>query len=101
MPALVGIAAGIVAVRLYPLVMRGVSGLARRRRGLVAMLAARRASEGGGSAVLLVLLATATVGAFGVVALDSLDRGADLAAWDSVGASHRVGAAHGGAADGL
>ena len=48
-PALVGIAAGIVAVRLYPLVMRGVSGLARRRRGLVPMLAARRASEGGGS----------------------------------------------------
>jgi putative ABC transport system permease protein len=89
-PALVGIAAGIVAVRLYPLVMRGVSGLARRRRGLVPMLAARRASEGGGSAVLLVLLATATVGAFGAVALDSLDRGADLAAWNAVGASHRV-----------
>jgi putative ABC transport system permease protein len=89
-PALVGIAAGIIAVRTYPLVMRLASGLARRRRGLVPMLAARRASEGGGSAVLLVLLATATVGAFGIVALDSLDRGADLAAWNTVGASYRV-----------
>ncbi len=89
-PALVGIAAGIIAVRLYPLVMRVVSGLARRRPGLVPMLAARRASEGGGSAVLMVLLATATVGAFGAVALDSLDRGADLAAWNTVGASYRV-----------
>ncbi len=89
-PALVGVAAGIVAVRLYPLPMRLAARVARRRRGLVGMLAARRAAEGGSTAVLLVLLATSTVGAFAVVALDNLDRGADLAAWQSAGASYRI-----------
>lgn len=89
-PALVGVAAGIVAVRVYPLPMRLAARLARRRRGLIPMLAARRASEGGAAAVLLVLLATSTVGAFAAASLDSLDRGADLAAWQEVGASYRL-----------
>lgn len=96
-PALVGVAAGIVAVRLYPLLMRGASALGRRRRGLVALLATRRAADGGaGSAVLLVLLATATVGAFAAASLDNLDRGADLAAWQAVGADYRIEAPNGG-----
>ena len=55
------------------------------------MLAARRATEGGASsAVLLVLLATATVAAFAAVSLDSLDTGADMAAWQSIGGSYRL-----------
>jgi putative ABC transport system permease protein len=96
-PALAGIAAGIIAVRLFPVAMRAASGLGRRRRGLVALLATRRAADGGaGSAVLLVLLATATVGAFAAVSLDNLDRGADLAAWQSVGADYRIEAPNGG-----
>ena len=88
---------GIVAVRLFPLVMRAAAAIGRRRRGLVALLATRRAADGGaGSAVLLVLLATATVGAFGAVSLDNLDRGADLAAWQAVGADYRIEAPNGG-----
>jgi len=63
----------------------------------VALLATRRAADGGaGSAVLLVLLATATVGAFAAVSLDNLDRGADLAAWQAVGADYRIEAPSGG-----
>ncbi len=90
-PILVGVAAGIVVVRLYPIALRGVAAVARRGRGLVLMLATRRATEGGASsAVLLVLLATATVAAFAAVSLDSLDRGADVAAWQSVGGSYRL-----------
>ena len=90
-PALVGIAAGILVVRLYPIPLGAVAWLAARGRGLVPMLAARRAREGGAaSAVLLVLLATATVGAFAATALDHLDRGAEVAAWQEVGASWRV-----------
>ena len=55
------------------------------------VLAARRATEGGAtSAVLLVLLATATVAAFAAVSLDSLDRGADTAAWQEIGGSYRL-----------
>ena len=95
-PVLVGVAAGIVVVRLYPIALRGVAAVARRGRGLVLMLAARRATEGGASsAVLLVLLATATVAAFAAVSLDSLDTGADVAAWQSVGGSYRLQAPNG------
>ncbi|HEU0243300.1 MAG TPA: hypothetical protein VFQ75_05300, partial [Candidatus Limnocylindrales bacterium] len=58
-PALVGLAAGIVVIRLYPVPLAAVAWVAARGRGLVPMLAARRAREGGASsAVLLVLLAT-------------------------------------------
>ena len=90
-PALAGVAAGLVAVRVYPLPLRLVAWLARRGRGLIPVLAARRATEGGAaSAVLLVLLATATVGAFAVASLDSLDRGADIASWQEVGAQYRI-----------
>jgi putative ABC transport system permease protein len=89
-PALVGVAAGIIAMRLYPQAMRLAAAATRRRRGLVGMLAARRAADGEGAAVLLVLLATATVGAFAAVSLDSLDRGAELAAWNVTGADYRV-----------
>ena len=90
-PVLVGIAAGIVVVRLYPLALRLVAAVARRGRGLVLVLAARRATEGGtSSAVLLVLLATATVAAFAATSLDSLDSGAEVAAWQTIGGSYRL-----------
>ena len=90
-PVLVGVAAGIVVVRLYPLALRLVAAVARRGKGLIVVLAARRATEGGtSSAVLLVLLATATVAAFAATSLASLDNGADVAAWQSVGGSYRL-----------
>ena len=90
-PVLVGVAAGIVAIRVYPIPLRLAASVGARRRGLVPMLAARRATEGGASAaVLLVLLATATVGAFAMASLDNLDRGADIAAWQEVGGPFRL-----------
>ena len=90
-PVLVGVAVAIVVVRLYPLALRLVAAIARRGKGLVVVLAARRATEGGtSSAVLLVLLTTATVAAFAATSLDSLDRGADVAAWQSVGGTYRL-----------
>jgi putative ABC transport system permease protein len=95
-PVLVGIAAGIIVVRLYPFALRAVAAVARRGRGLVLVLAARRATEGGtSSAVLLVLLATATVAAFAATSLESLDRSADAAAWQAVGGSYRLQAPNG------
>ena len=90
-PALVGLAAGILVVRLYRIPLAVVALGRRPRARPVPMLAARRAREGGaGSAVLLVLLATATVGAFAMTALDHLERGAEVAAWQQVGASYRL-----------
>ncbi|MFI5254146.1 MAG: FtsX-like permease family protein [Candidatus Limnocylindrales bacterium] len=90
-PALVGVAAGIVAMRLYPLPTRLLSALAARRRDLVPVLAVRRATRGRATApVLLILVATATIGAFASATLAHLDRGADLAAWQEVGAPYRL-----------
>ncbi|HEX5590833.1 MAG TPA: hypothetical protein VFX65_11140 [Candidatus Limnocylindrales bacterium] len=90
-PALIGVAAGLVAVRLVPPAMRILAALARRGRGLVPILAMRRASHGQGIApVLLVLLATAAIGAFSTAVLLHLDRAAETVAWREVGAAHRV-----------
>jgi putative ABC transport system permease protein len=51
----------------------------------------RRATSGTGIApVLTVLLATATIGAFSSAALVHLERGAENAAWQRVGAAYRI-----------
>ena len=89
-PALVGVAAGLLALRLLPLPTRFLGWLARLRRGLVGVIAMRRASSGAGAPVLLVLLATTTIAAFSSSALDNLDRSADAAGWQAVGADVRV-----------
>jgi putative ABC transport system permease protein len=90
-PALVGLGAGIVAVRLFPLPMRLFAWLAAARRDLVPVLAMRRATSGSAVApVLIVLLATATIGAFSSAALVHLERGAETVAWQSVGADYRI-----------
>jgi len=94
--ALVGLAAGIICVRIYPLPVRLLGGLVALRRDLLPVLAVRRATRGGSSAALLFLLvATATVGAFASAALVHLDRSAELGAWHAVGADQRISAAAG------
>ncbi len=90
-PALVGLAAGIVAVRLYPWPMRFLAWLAARRRDLVPVLAMRRTTSGAGvGPILVVLLATATIGAFSSAALVHLERGAEIESWQSIGAAYRI-----------
>ncbi|MBI3751678.1 MAG: hypothetical protein HY263_08515, partial [Chloroflexi bacterium] len=94
-PALVGVSAGLVALRLLPLPTRFLGWLARLRRGLVGMIAMRRAAGGAGAPVLLVLLATTTIGAFSSAALGYLEQSAEAAGWRSVGADLRVVASQG------
>jgi putative ABC transport system permease protein len=90
-PALAGIAAGIVAVRLLPIPMLLLSRLAAIRRDLVPVLALRRVTRGGTSGpVLVVLMATATIGAFSGATLVHLDRAAEAVAWEEIGAPYRV-----------
>jgi putative ABC transport system permease protein len=90
-PALAGIAAGLLAVRLLPVPMRLLAWLASSRRGLVPVLALRRATGGAGAApVLIVLLATATIGAFSSAALVHLERAAETVAWQEVGGAYRI-----------
>lgn len=90
-PALAGLAAGILAVRLLPLPMLLLSRLAAFRRDLVPVLALRRVTRGGTSGpVLIVLMATATIGTFGGATLVHLDRGAETVAWQEIGAPYRL-----------
>ena len=90
-PALVGLAAGVLALRLYPWPMRALAYLAARRRGVVSVLALRRATRGGtGGVVLLILLACTASAAFAAATLVHLDAGADIAAWQSVGAPYEL-----------
>ena len=94
-PALIGVSAGLLALRLLPLPTRFLGWLARLRRGLVGVIAMRRAAGGAGAPVLLVLLATTTIGAFSSAALGYLDQAAEAAGWRSVGADIRVVASQG------
>jgi putative ABC transport system permease protein len=89
-PALIGLATGLVAVRLLPILIGPLARLSRGARGLVPLLALRRAGGGGSGAVLLVLLATSSIGAFSVAALVDIDRAAETVAWNQVGADFRV-----------
>lgn len=90
-PALVGLAAGIVAVRVLPVLLGLVATLLARRRGLIAVLGLRRAARDGGvAAVLVVALTASTVGAFASALLDELDAGATAASWQAVGADFQV-----------
>ena len=90
-PALVGLAAGIVAVRLLPLILGLLARLLARRRGLIAVLGFRRASRDGSvAAVLVVALTATTIGAFASALLDQIDAGARSASWQTVGANFQL-----------
>ena len=91
-PALAGVAAGLILVRLLPLPIRFLGRLAGRRRDLVPVLAMRRASGGGSAgAVLLVLMAATAIAAFSLTTLLHFDQAADEVAWQQVGADYHVG----------
>jgi putative ABC transport system permease protein len=93
-PALAGIAAGIVAVRLLPVPMALLSRVAAFRRDLVPVLALRRVTRGGTSgAVLIVLMTVATIGTFAGATLVHLDRAAEAVAWEEIGAPYRLSGA--------
>lgn len=90
-PALIGFAAGMIAVRLLPVPVRVVAWLARRRRDLVPFLALRHSAQAATSgAILVVLLATATIATFGAAILVHIDRVSEAAAWRTVGAAYRI-----------
>lgn len=100
-PALCGLAAGIVAVRLYPLPVRGLGWLAARRRDLVPVLGLRSIGRHQAAAglALLVLMLTAASGAFASVVVTSIERGQLVASYDGVGADYRVERTDAGALD--
>lgn len=97
-PALGGLAAGIVALRLYPIPVRLLGWLAARGRGFVPVVALRTIARHAASAnlPLLVLLLTAAFGTFASVVSTTLDRGQVDASYLQVGADYRLENALGG-----
>jgi putative ABC transport system permease protein len=90
-PALVGIAAGIVAIRVLPIPLRAIAGILAAGRDLVPVLALRRATrDRSASAILLVLLTASTLAAFASASILQLSRSAELVAWRETGAAYRV-----------
>ncbi len=91
-PVLSGLAAGIVAVRLYPLPIRALGWLAARRRDFVPVLGLRTIGRHPAAAnlPLLVLMLTAAFGAFSSVITSSVDRGQVVFSYQDVGADYRI-----------
>jgi len=90
-PALVGIAAGVLALRLYPFITAQVARLSTFTSGMVFALAARRAARGrSAAAILLTLIATASVAGFAVAGWKTLDGAEQAIGWQLVGAPFRV-----------
>jgi putative ABC transport system permease protein len=91
-PVLVGVAAALVLVRLYPLPLRGLARPAARLRGAVGHLSLARAGRTSASAVLplLALLTALTTAAFGGSVLAGVAEARDQAALLTVGADARV-----------
>jgi len=97
-PVLTGLAAGIVALRIYPLPIRALGWLAARGRGFVAVVGLRTIARHASSTNLpvLVLMLTTAFGAFASVVATSLDRGQLAASYQEVGADYRIENALGG-----
>jgi putative ABC transport system permease protein len=93
-PVLLGLASGIVALRVYPLPLMALSRLARRARGLAVHLGLNRAARQAdvSSAPLLVLVLALAIACFSAAMLATLDSGQNRSAWRVVGADARVDA---------
>ena len=90
-PALAGLAAGLIAVRVVPIPLGGLASLAAVRRDLVPIMGLRRATrEGTTAAVLIVLMMTALIASFSLATLGHVTAAGTATAWQDVGAAFRV-----------
>lgn len=93
-PVLLGLACGIVALRLYPLPVALAARLAKRTRGLALHLGLSRAARQPDLSVapLLVLVLALAIACFSAAMLSTLEEGQARTAWTEVGAEVRVDA---------
>lgn len=91
-PALLAVAAGIVALHLTSIALRLVGGLGDRSRSIVAFLAVRRLrSVAGSSAVpVLVIVAATAMAVFAIVVQTSIGDGQRERSWEVVGGDYRI-----------
>jgi putative ABC transport system permease protein len=91
-PVLLAVAAGLVALRLYPWPLLLLAGMARRVRGAVGFLALARAGRAapGAAMALVVLVLAIAVGGFAGTVNTGVAQGRDAGAVQIVGAHVRV-----------
>jgi putative ABC transport system permease protein len=91
-PVLLGLAVGLLVLRVYPLPIRALAWAASLRRDLVPVLGFKRvARQPAITAVpLLVLLLAVAVGIFSSVMLHTIDVGQVRTSWQTIGADYRV-----------
>ncbi len=91
-PVLLGVATGLLTIRLYPFPVRVIGWLTARRRDLVPVLGLRNIGRNPGAAYLplLVLTVTVAIGVFSSVVAVTIDRGQVAASWQDVGADYRI-----------
>ncbi|MFE0425352.1 FtsX-like permease family protein [Streptomyces sp. NPDC058953] len=94
-PVLLGVAAALVLVRLYPLPLRLAALPVARRRGAIGFLALARAGRSPATTVLplVALVLALTTAAFGGSVLAGVEAARDRAALISVGSDARIDAA--------
>lgn len=94
-PVLLGLACGILALRLYPLPLVALARVARRRRGLPLHLGLSRAARQPGTTALplIVLVLALAIATFAAAMARTLSAGQDRSSWRAIGADLRVDAA--------
>ena len=94
-PVLLGLACGILALRLYPLPLAALARIARRGRGLPLHLGLSRAARqpGATSLPLIVLVLALAIATFAAAMARTLAAGQDRSSWRAIGADLRVDAA--------
>ncbi len=94
-PLLIGIAVGLLTIRLYPVPVRALGWLMARRRDLVPVLGLRNLGRHPttGYLPLLILMLTVAIGTFSSVFQVTIERSQAAVSWQEVGADLRVDAA--------
>jgi len=91
-PVLVGLAVGLLTIRLFPIPVRGLGWVTARRRDLVPVLGLRGLGRhpSAGYLPLLILTVTMALGTLSSVLQVSLARSQITVAWSEVGADYRI-----------
>jgi len=91
-PVLIGLAVGLITIRLYPIPVRALGWWTARRRDLVPVLGLRALGRHptAGYLPLLILMLTMAIGTLSSVLRVSVERSQDEVSWQEVGADFRI-----------
>ncbi len=100
-PVLIGLAVGLITIRLYPIPVRALGWWTARRRDLVPVLGLRALGRypTAGYLPLLILMITMAIGTLSSVIQASVEGSQADVSWQEVGADYRIESASGGPLD--